>query len=300
MGAAREGEGTAGKTAGRGVTVAEIVRAYQPAKIKQGEAGCKDNVAAVKALVTVAGGKRVCNLDVLDVYAVMDQWANKAYATRYGRRICFRRLLVWLNENWGAPKLKDEVPKMSPPSPRNVTASADEKDRIIDAAPKDLRCWILLCSDLAIRSGTAAILAPKHYDAGAGTLTFKTKKERQMCLPVTEELAELLRPLAHLEAEKPFVCHLSRLGRMSANHLRRRFRELLKLVGIDKRIIPHDLRRTTAVHVYEGTGDLRIVQAILGHRHMRSTFHYLDHRNTPVMLSTLEQAKRNPSTGVIQ
>jgi hypothetical protein len=77
-----------------------------------------------------------------------------------------------------------------------------------------------MCSDLAIRSGTAAKIAPKHYNKQARTLTFCTKKGREMCLPVTDELDAMLRPLAGLDAETPFVCLLHPQGHVHSRHLR--------------------------------------------------------------------------------
>jgi integrase len=185
-------------------------------------------------------------------------------------------------------------------APRNVTATADERNKLIAAAAPHLRCWLLLCSDLAMRSGTAAKIAPRHYDAARGTLTFSTKKGREMCLPITAELEGMLRPLANADAATPFVCLLHRNGRIHVENLRAAMRRLMKRLGINRRIIAHDLRRTTAVQVYEGSHDLRLVQAVLGHRHLASTLHYLDHRMTKVGAPTLELAKLNPHTEVIQ
>ena len=148
-----------------------------------------------------------------------------------------------------------------------------------------------MCSDLAIRSGTAAKLAPRHYDAQQRTLTFDTKKGREMCLPVTDELDEILRPLAMLDGQIPFVSHLHPWGHIHGNNLRQSFTRLRNKLGITRRFTPHDLRRTTAVRIYNETKDLRIVQAVLGHRRLDSTFHYLDHRNTPVPIAVLQQQR---------
>jgi integrase len=163
-----------------------------------------------------------------------------------------------------------------------------------------MRCWLLMCSDLAMRSGTAAKIAPRHYDAARRTLTFSTKKGREMCLPVTDELNEILEPLANLDGDVPFVCHLHPWGHIGSNNLRTSMWRLRKRLGLSRRFTPHDLRRTTAARVYDQTHDLRVVQAVLGHRHLSSTFHYLDHRNTPVTPTVLEQARVKPKRETIQ
>jgi integrase len=61
-----------------------------------------------------------------------------------------------------------------------------------------------------------------------------------------------------------------------------------------KRITFHDLRRTAAVRMYEQPGDLRTVQALLGHRNLQSTLWYLDHDFRPVSRETLELIKYHP------
>lgn len=147
-----------------------------------------------------------------------------------------------------------------------------------------------------MRSGTAAIIAPRHYDVERQTLTFSTKKGREMCLPVTDELNAILAPLADLDGDVPFVCHLHPWGHIGGNNLRQSMTRLRTRLGLTRRFTPHDLRRTTAVRVYNQTHDLRIVQAVLGHKRLDSTLHYLDHRNTPVTPSVLEQARLRPPT----
>jgi integrase len=75
--------------------------------------------------------------------------------------------------------------------------------------------------------------------------------------------------------------------------MRRAFTRLRKRLGFNRQIIPHDLRRTAAVAMLEATGDLRDVQALLGHLSLHSTVIYLDHDLRPVKRSTLELIKRS-------
>jgi integrase len=158
---------------------------------------------------------------------------------------------------------------------------------MLNAAPLYMRCFILLCSDLAIRSGTAAKIAPRHFDAETGTLTFRTKFDGGMSLPVTEELRRILDAVGDRDVGTPYVAQLHKNNHLSQVQLQANFQKLRREVGIKKRIVPHDLRRSTAVRALEQTGDLRIVQAILGHRRLENTLHYLDHRNTTVTKETL-------------
>jgi site-specific recombinase XerC len=51
------------------------------------------------------------------------------------------------------------------------------------------------------------------------------------------------------------------------------------------------MRRATAVAMLNETGDLRKVQALLGHRNLQSTFWYLDHDFNQINRSILEKIK---------
>jgi integrase len=171
-----------------------------------------------------------------------------------------------------------------------------------------MRLWLLLCSDLGLRSGTAGRIGPEHYDTGSRTLRFVTKWGERLTLPVTEEIAAILDTL-DMSSLDSFVRQLQRLrhpsahtGRWPASGVHQAgqcdlpFRKLLKRVGITRHIVPHDLRRTAAVAMLEETGDIRDVQALLGHRSLQSTLWYLDHDIRPVQRGTLERIK-NPTWG---
>jgi integrase len=224
--------------------------------------------------------------------------------TVYSGRI--RNLLLWLWANYGAPKLDDEISHYPGIRPRNVTVTDDERVCLLNAANDHMRLFILLCSDLAIRSGTAAKLNAANYDEESGVLRFNTKKAEAVTLPVTAEIRAML-ARCDMGTSEPFIRQLwreddrrkHRRGRLcdrdvrnGGNVLTRKFRCLKNSLGITRRITPHDLRRTTAVAMFEQTGDVRDVQSLLGHRSLQSTIWYLDHDLRPVKRSNLELIKR--------
>ena len=202
----------------------------------------------------------------------------------------------------GAPKLDEHIRRYPGVRPRNVTATREEIDALLAAAPDGLRLWLLLCSDLAIRSGTAARLGPRDYDPHSGLLRFTTKHHARLTLPVTEEIKSLLAKCNHNDPT-PYARQLWQQTRAKQNRplgpffdtggtLRRHFRDLCAAIGITRRITPHDMRRASAVAMLEYTHDVRDVQALLGHRNLTSTLWYLDHDLRPVKRSTLEIIKR--------
>jgi integrase/recombinase XerD len=60
-------------------------------------------------------------------------------------------------------------------------------------------------------------------------------------------------------------------GRLSARQARYRFHAAVAAAGIDRPVTVHSLRHTVATRLRERTGDLRIVQAALGHCHLGTT-----------------------------
>ena len=241
------------------------------------------------------------DLDREKIIEIFSEFDAGAISTRFQRSVAMRQYLRYLRDEHEADRLVQWVPRCPKPAPRNVTARTEERAAIMASANDSLRCWLLLCSDLAIRSGTAARLTPENYDPQKGTLSFKTKYQASLTLPVTNELAALLSSASKRgDATMPFVALLHPLKRCSKVTLTQQFQRLRKRLGIERKLTPHDLRRTTAVAIMDITKDLRLVQALLGHRSLQSTLYYLDHRNTPVPVSTLELAKLNPASESIQ
>lgn len=230
--------------------------------------------------------------------------ATPSHSSRTNHARALGRILRYLWENHGAPKLDDHVRRYPGLRPRNVTATDDERTAILAAAPSHLRLWLLLCSDLAMRSGTAARIAPEHYDSGHRRLTFTTKYGEKLSLPTTGEI-EVLLDDCDMRNPEPFVRqlwrrqpgnrHPNRLGsNQRSQHLTLlgTFRTLRKLLGITRSLTAHDLRRTTAVAMYRYTHNLRTVQALLGHRSLQATIWYLDHDLEPVNVTDLEAIKK--------
>lgn len=228
----------------------------------------------------------------------------KAHTHTYGTTACrakaLRRVLRYLWENHGAPKLDHLVKRYSQPRPRNITVTDAERDALLAAAPPYLQLFILLCSDLAIRSGTAVEIGPSHHDPEQGTLTFTTKNDERLTLPTTIEITALIEQCDR-QSSRSFIRQLWIKQRQHGGHglattlsrhsLGRNFRILRDSLGL-RPIRPHDFRRTTAVAIYRHTGDVRDAQALLGHKAMSSTFWYLDHNVRPVKRHTLELIKR--------
>lgn len=63
-------------------------------------------------------------------------------------------------------------------------------------------------------------------------------------------------------------------GRLSPSAVERMIRARCETLGIAKRVYPHLLRHTCAVHLLENGADIRYIQALLGHASLRTTQRY--------------------------
>jgi integrase len=217
--------------------------------------------------------------------------------TEYAARYRTREALAYLADFHRAPRLSHLVRKISRPRPRNVTATADEIRAVLDACEgnRGLKLLVLLCSDEAIRSGTACRLGWQHYHPEWNALIFSTKWQEKLTLPVTEEVAELLRQ-TNSRDERPFVTQLWTHDRYMTKTtidpatVTRHFQQAREAAGV-RYFRLHDLRRTTAVRVFRKTRDLNVVRSVLGHRDLASTVYYLDHDLVEVPRLLLEAVK---------
>jgi integrase len=80
--------------------------------------------------------------------------------------------------------------------------------------------------------------------------------------------------------------------------LNKSWNRLKKTTGADRALNFHDLRRTTAVALYEVSKDLRVVEQMLGHQSLGSTVRYLEHRD-PAKLRPYLDSIHKP-TGRVQ
>jgi integrase len=227
-------------------------------------------------------------------------WDKLAHSTRFARCGALAHVARLLTDYGAERGLEKKIPRIGKPSPRNVVATNAEREAILRASPPHMQCMLRLCSDLAIRSGTAYKLCPQHYNEAEGVLTFRTKYSRSVTLPVSVPLRELFKLHAGA-SDVPYVTALNPRGAQSDSAHRRMFARIRKNLGITRRLTYHDLRRTTAVHAYDLTHDLRLVQALLGHKELSHTLYYLDHNSTTITTQDIESIRLyHAATEVIQ
>jgi integrase/recombinase XerD len=122
-------------------------------------------------------------------------------------------------------------------------------------------------------------LTVHDVDLNAKEVIFRseiTKTRRGRIVPIQARTARLIKELLAetKEFESEYV-FLSNYGeQLTPDHFRKRLLKYAERVGIKKRVYPHLLRHTAATMYLEAGGNLRYLQAILGHVDQRMTSRY--------------------------
>lgn len=232
--------------------------------------------------------------------ALIAAWKKRwAAITVYNAASKLRGFFGWLDRFLGRLHFSGHVPTLDQPDPRSTMLTTEQAHRVVNEAAPWFRCVMLSCYELGLRSGTAARLAPKHWNPERHTITITTKKNHTITLPVSPRLEELFLA-AETDPETPFwLAHRgevrlrpNRTLKANVRVIRAEWERHKKRLGLPTNLWMHDLRRSLCVHVYENTsGDLVASQAALAHRHLATTLRYLAPlvKDTARLRTTLSQ-----------
>jgi hypothetical protein len=160
-----------------------------------------------------------------------------------------------------------------------VTPTHKDLEKIKACTNPALRWMILAGSEAGLRSGTAYRCTVG--DCAAAQIKAKTKNDRRTNTPMSPHLQELLATIDPATPPATKVVEALEGAPISQNTLKRRWSLYRQKHEIRKELHLHDLRRGLAQAIYDTTGDLRQVQAILSHANLTSTLWYLD-AGTPI------------------
>ena len=156
--------------------------------------------------------------------------------------------------------------------------SPEEAQRLLAAMRKDKtpiaerdHLMFSLMLGTGIRLGSLVGLNIGDVDLAAGTIRVNGKGNVELLVFVNNGLKRLLK--AHTGIRNPadpvFISVRGR--RIGSRQVQLRLELWLKEAGIASRCTVHSLRHCFATRLYEKTGDLRLVQRALGHRHVTTT-----------------------------
>lgn len=189
-------------------------------------------------------------------------------------QFCIRR--GWLKNNIAdgitAPKSPKALPKV---------LDADQAAQFVQVEGDDFinkrdRALVELIYSSGLRLAEAVSLNINDIDWGDAMLTVTGKGRKTRTLPIGSHAITALKDW--LEARKlytqndePALFTTQRGQRISHRAVQMRLQQLSIKQGMDNPVHPHMLRHSFASHMLESSGDLRLVQELLGHANISTT-----------------------------
>jgi site-specific recombinase XerD len=158
-----------------------------------------------------------------------------------------------------------------------VVLSAEEVARLLAVMPNPVYQMMFRTMFAAgLRISEACRIQVAHLDATLGVIRVLGKGGVERLVALHPSLLEALRNYWREAHPVPPWLFTGRMGfPLDFDQARRVFKAAVKASGLAKRATPHSLRHTYATLLLEQGEDLRVIQALLGHRSIQSTEVYL-------------------------
>jgi integrase len=214
-------------------------------------------------------------------------------------RRLFTRCKLWGVRFAHEPKWSRHLLKV--PAERVRELSDEEADRLNAATRDDLVPFFALARASGLRLRECLLKWSEIYTDGINPQIVKLGKGgKRVSVPITSEIADILRPLRghHPEFVFTFVAERGNCGRIRGQRypltyagVQSAWRRLRKRSGISNFRL-HDLRHDFATKLLRETGNLRLVQKALGHASIKTTTRYAHVLDSEVA-EAMERMSRN-------
>lgn len=187
----------------------------------------------------------------------------------------------------GKKDAKSELPLARRADILPPVLSPEEVARFLGAVrDRKYRAALVTIYAAGLRVSEAAVLRVADIDSRRMVIHVrhgKGSKDRYVML--SEQLLTLLRSYWRAERPKDWLFPGPDPSKpITVRPLQRACREAAGIAGLDKKVTVHTLRHCFATHLLEQGVNLRIIQDLLGHRHLNSTSRY-----ARVALDTIRQ-----------
>ena len=175
------------------------------------------------------------------------------------------------------PEIADQIEYIAEPQKIPVVLSPEEVRRLLDAAPS-FKCRLLLSLAYGCGLRASEVVSLKVSDIDSAQMVIrieqaKGRKDRYVML--SPELLDMLRqwwraarPQGWLFPGRPAV------NPLTTRQLNRLFHLAAEAAETKKGATLHSLRHSFATHLLESKLDIRMIQALLGHKRLDTTAHY--------------------------
>jgi len=198
-----------------------------------------------------------------------------------------------------------ETPKVEKKLPHFL--STEEVEKLLNApqgnsfqAVRD-RAILETLYSTGLRVSELTALNVSDLDFTAEVIKARGKGRRERVVPVgsfalqaIKRYVEVRAQVPRINEEEPDALFLNRFGdRLSSRSIRKILDKYIKVTGLNEKTSPHTLRHSFATHLLNRGANLRMVQELLGHKHLSTTQIYT-HVTTQGMQQQYEQAHQRP------
>lgn len=176
--------------------------------------------------------------------------------------------------------------------------SQDEVRAVLDAVEKQRdRVLITIAYACGLRVSEVATLKVGDIDGKRMLVHVRSGKGRKdRLVPLAASLLELLRVWWQVMRPSEWLFPGMKPGaHVDTRTIQRAVQLAVKNAGIKKKVTPHTLRHCFATHLLEAGTDLRILQSLLGHSRIATTFryHHVSRADVTATRSPLDLLKRD-------
>lgn len=134
---------------------------------------------------------------------------------------------------------------------------------------------ISLIYSSGLKTLEAVNLKAKDIDLEKQTITIRNAKGKKNRLVVfSDGLKDSLKEIISNKSQNKFL-FVSEQGdgknHLHTNRVQYEFQNALKKADIQKKVTPHDLRHSSAIHFLESGADIEYIQSLLGHKNISTT-----------------------------
>lgn len=195
-------------------------------------------------------------------------------ATTINQIMCALRFLY--GTTLGKADAAEKIPLARQSDPLPVVLSREEVARFLKAVsdPKWRTAFITIYA-AGLRVSEAASLTVKDIDSARMVIHVrqgKGRKDRYVML--SEQLLAILRDYWKHARPRSWLFPGQSGRRITMRQLQRVCRAAADIAGLDKTVTVHTLRHSFATHLLEQGVDIRVIQDLLGHRHITATTRY--------------------------